>query len=176
MSFSFPQQTSRKKLEKILDYTFTKPHLGVQALTWRMAGSYTKRRTQSYLKFEQMEFLGDRIYNLCVTTRLLTEMGGEVPIGTIESAHQSFVKNNYLAQAALHYGLDQLLLDSKGNRAPFKIGVDNPKKLADVTEAIFGAVFTDCQCNFMTLYDIYLSKFHSRSWEILHETQMESTL
>lgn len=83
-------------------------------------------------KFEQLEFLGDRILGLAVA-ELLYETCHEIK--EIASKHAKLVSSECVAQIACDWQLDRLL--------QHEITLLSKKVLADATEAMLGAIYLD---------------------------------
>ena len=162
MTLNYEQQRSITQLQQILNYTFINPQLAADALIWRLA----KNDKALFNRNKQLEYLGDRVLNLCAVTHIMSKSDNKSSPGTLDKHYQEQVKNSNLASAAGYHGIDKLLLDSEGNYAPFTWNQNNSKRIANVMEAIFGAVFIDSACNFLCIYHIYVAKLQPRAWAI----------
>ncbi len=90
--------------------------------------------------YERLEFLGDSVLQLCVS-RLLIEALPDAPPGVLTDARQWLVKNTRLAQRAQELNLSSGLRLGKG--AGKQGDATQVKVLADVFEAMLGALFLD---------------------------------
>ena len=117
-----------KELMETLGYSFQNEELLRQALTLA-CGSH---RAQ----YERLEFLGDRVLGLVIATLLLEKYPQERE-GDIARRFTSLVKEDTLAQMA---GKLNLKIDLITDNLDLK---KRPSVLADVVEAILGAVYLD---------------------------------
>lgn len=74
-------------------------------------------------------------------THLIYNAYPERDEGWMTDLRSGFVRGSHLAAVALHYGLDEVILMSQGERSAG--GAKNPNILADVFEAIIGALYLD---------------------------------
>lgn len=122
-------------LAAITGYTFRDKGLGRLALTHRSAG--TRERMQTY---ERLEFLGDRVLALVVAD-LLYESFPDEDEGSLAKRLVALVRRETLAEVARELGLPPLIRMSRGEEDAG--GRDNPATLADVCEALIGAIYRD---------------------------------
>jgi len=108
------------------------------ALTHRSA--LNEKTSQITVSNERLEFLGDAVLELS-TTRFLFEKFPDEPEGVLTAYRSSLVKTTTLATIATKLGLDKMLYMSKGEEATG--GRSNIGILADVTEAVLGALYLD---------------------------------
>lgn len=130
------KQFSGNTLESRLRYSFKNQDLKTQALTHK---SLARERGNNFHN-ERLEFLGDAVFDLCVSDLLMEEypLADE---GELSKMRASLVNTNDLADLALSLKLDQELLLSFSevqDRGQFK-----PRLLACVLEALVGAVYLD---------------------------------
>jgi ribonuclease-3 len=122
--------TAIEALEAQLGHRFADPSLLEQALTHksRAAGGY-----------ERLEFLGDRVLGLIVAEMLMTAFPHEAE-GLLTRRFHGLVRLETLAAVALDLGLGDLIrlpaIEERQARA-------NPSLLADVCEAVVGALHLD---------------------------------
>lgn len=90
--------------------------------------------------YERLEFLGDRVLGLIVAEWLL-ERYPKLPEGALAKRLSALVMRDTLAEAAKDLTLDQHVLISKG--AEDEGGRLKPSLLADVCEAVLGAMYLD---------------------------------
>jgi ribonuclease III len=120
-------------LEDRIGYRFTDRELLARALTHV---SFTKGRTS----YQRLEFLGDRVLGLAVAENLFAAFP-EAPEGELSRRLSDLVRAETCAEVALawdvgphlHLGAGELLAGGRQNRTI----------LADVCEAMIGAVFLD---------------------------------
>lgn len=117
---------------------FNDPNLLETALTHRSA--LNESDTKSHESYERMEFLGDAVLELS-TTRFLFNKYPKEPEGVLTAYRSSLVKTTTLAEVAVSLELDKKLYMSKGEEATG--GRGNVGILADVVEAVLGAIYLD---------------------------------
>ncbi len=122
---------ARVALQQRLQHVFSNPHLLARALT---------HRSFSGEHYERLEFLGDSVLNLAVS-HLLYERLGTLPEGDLSRVRANLVKQDTLHQLALKLGLPDLMLLGEGELRSG--GAKRPSILADVLEALIGAVYLD---------------------------------
>jgi len=120
-----------------LDHDFAEPTLLRQALTHSSAAGSARSEVASY---ERLEFLGDRVLALIVADMLLDAFPDEAE-GALARRHAFLVSRDALAEVARGLGLNAFLRVSKGEAESG--GHHNPAMLADVCEAIIGAIYRD---------------------------------
>lgn len=125
------------RLSDRLGYRFAAPQLLRQALTHSSAAGQQHAEVVSY---ERLEFLGDRVLGLIVADMLLERFPDE-PEGALARRHAFLVSREALAEVARELGLGEFLHVSKGEADGG--GRDNPTMLADVCEAVIGALYRD---------------------------------
>jgi len=118
-------------LQTRLQHTFSEPRLLLRALTHRSFSSD---------HYERLEFLGDSVLNLAVSDLLYRRLGA-LSEGELSRVRANLVRQETLHALALELDLPEALrlgegeLRSGGNR--------RPSILADVLEALIGAVYCD---------------------------------
>jgi len=90
--------------------------------------------------YERMEFYGDSVLGL-VVAQYLYEKHPEWDQGLMSKAKSSVVQEGPLAETALRLGLDEHMILSPSEEATG--GRQRPSILADVLEAIFGAIYIE---------------------------------
>ena len=90
--------------------------------------------------YERLEFLGDAVLELIVS-ELVFESRPDFTEGQLTKSRAAIVSEVSLAEAARALGLSEYLILGKGERSSG--GYDKPSILADVVEAILGAVYLD---------------------------------
>lgn len=124
-------QPAHVLLQQRLQHTFSKPALLVRALTHRSASADHN---------ERLEFLGDSVLNLAVST-LLYERLDKLPEGDLSRVRANLVKQDTLHRLALGLELPAVLRVGEGEARSG--GKTRPSMLADALEAIIGAVYLD---------------------------------
>lgn len=123
------------ELAAITGYAFRDEALARLALTHRSASG--RARTQTY---ERLEFLGDRVLALVIAD-LLYESFPDEDEGSLAKRLVALVRRETLADVARGLGLPPLIEMSRGEEDAG--GRDNPATLADVCEALIGAIYRD---------------------------------
>lgn len=126
-----------KKAETILKIVFQNKSLLVKAFTHR---SYLNEAGRDLKSNERLEFLGDAILEFLVS-EYIYQTYQEQPEGNLTSMRARLVCTQNLSQVSRRLGLGRLLLLSRGedkNR-----GRQNPSILADLLEAVIGAIYLD---------------------------------
>ncbi len=123
------------RLQEILGHQFGDDELARQALTHRSTAA--GRLGHGY---ERLEFLGDRVLGVVVAHMLYDRFPDE-PEGKLSVRQASLVRKETLAEVARELGLGDFINlsageDESGTR-------DSASVLADVTEALIGALYLD---------------------------------
>lgn len=124
-------------LQKAIGVTFTSQDLLKQAFFHR---SYLNEERQIKTSNERLEFLGDAVLSF-LTSRFLYETYPEYPEGILTNIRSSLVKTTTLGEIGCSLHLGDLLFLSHGEEASG--GRTNQSLLADVFEALLGAMFLD---------------------------------
>jgi ribonuclease-3 len=92
------------------------------------------------MSYQRLEFLGDSVLNLCVAEEVYTlfPAAGE---GELTRARSSLINNRNLYDLGVRIGLPETMRTDRSVRS--KGGGVTPKMVADVVEAITGAIFLD---------------------------------
>lgn len=122
------------ELLKKLDYTFKKPELLDEALTHVSA---PQANGQSY---QRLEFLGDRVLGLAIA-EILFKTFPSAPEGELSRRLAELVRRESCAEIAISWDVGPYLKLGAGEAHSGERR--NPTILADVCEAIIGAVFLD---------------------------------
>ncbi len=117
---------------------FQDPDLLTTALTHRSA--LNENLSTSRSSNERLEFLGDAVLELIITEYLYTQFPDEQE-GMLTAYRAALVKTTTLAEIALQLDLGSKLFMSKGEEATG--GRVNPGLLANVVEAVIGALYLD---------------------------------
>jgi ribonuclease-3 len=128
----------RRRLELVLGHVFTDPELLLAALTHR-SHSY-RADGRSAADYERLEFLGDALLGFAVAEWLYRD-DEDAREGVLTWRRATVVRESTLAEAARRLGLDQAIRLGRG--VPLMDGQVNPALLADLFEAVLGAVYLD---------------------------------
>jgi ribonuclease III len=120
----------------LLEFTFERPDLALSALTHP---SYSHVTPGSGADYQRLEFLGDAVLDMVVADTLYHQLGAEE--GQMTQARAAVVNTRALAAAAQAMGIDELLRVSPGARQSGDHR--RPKVLADVFEAVLGALYLE---------------------------------
>lgn len=120
-----------QKLQQRLQYQFSNLSLLQRALT---------HRSHSASHYERLEFLGDSVLSLAVSD-LLYQRLGSMPEGDLSRIRANLVKEDSLHRLAEKLQLSEVVLLGEGELRSG--GKNRPSILADVLEAIIGAVYLD---------------------------------
>lgn len=118
-------------LEQRLGHRFAQPRLLERALT---------HRSFSADHYERLEFLGDSVLNLAVSS-LLYERLKDLPEGDLSRVRANLVKQDTLFEIASRLELSTCLRLGDGEKRSG--GQKRPSILADALEAAIGAVYLD---------------------------------
>jgi ribonuclease-3 len=120
------------ELEKSIDYTFTDKKLLTRAFIHASADI-----GESY---ERLEFLGDAVLELTVSEYMFFEKP-DFSEGQLTKSRAALVNETALVQVAGDLGLSEYVILGRGERNSG--GAGKPSILADVVEALIGAVYVD---------------------------------
>lgn len=125
-----------RDLEEKIGYRFKTRPLLSQAL--RHASSLSP--DSASMSYQRLEFLGDAVLNLCVAEEVysLFPSAGE---GELTRARSSLINNRNLFDLGERIGLPEAMRTDRSVRT--RGGGITPKMVADVVEAITGAIFLD---------------------------------
>lgn len=123
---------SHKELQNVIGYAFRDEGLLRQALTHASAGLPEN--------YERLEFLGDRVLALVVAEMLVQKFPKEQE-GDLAKRLASLVQGTTLAQLSLRISLGSFIAFSQAEKEAG--GAENEHILADVFEALIGAMYLD---------------------------------
>ncbi len=126
-----------EELQKKIGVTFTDPELLKLAFVHR---SYLNEVKKIHMSNERLEFLGDSVLSL-LTSHYLYKTYPQYPEGILTNIRSSLVKTTSLSDISKSLGLGELLFLSHGEEASG--GRTNQSLLADVFEALLGALYLD---------------------------------
>lgn len=118
-------------LQQRLGYRFAEQRLLERALTHRSFGAQHN---------ERLEFLGDAVLSLAVSSLLFDRFSGS-PEGDLTRVRAHLVREDTLHRVALVLNLPDVLRLSDGESRGG--GAQRPSILADATEAVIGAAYLD---------------------------------
>lgn len=125
-------------LQQSLSYFFKDISLLRQAMTHR---SFVNEHPGAESKHnERLEFLGDAVLNLSLSTMLLSQYP-DLPEGHLSKIRAGLVNEKKLTSLSLQLGLGDYLLMGKGEERTG--GREKPSLLADTFEAVLGAIYLD---------------------------------
>lgn len=125
-------------LQKLVGVDFTNPKILLSAVTHR---SYlNEHREADWEHNERLEFLGDAVLELAVTTFLFDKYPDK-PEGELTAIRAALVNTNSLAAASELLGINKFLLMSKGESKDE--GRARQYILANVFESCIGAIYID---------------------------------
>ena len=119
------------KLSEKIEYQFKNEALLRQALT---------HSSSSSVNYERLEFLGDAVLEL-FTSKWLFEKEPNMSEGSLTKLRAEMVCEESLYSFALHMGIGSYIILGKGEA--LNGGREKPSILADIVEAILGAIFLD---------------------------------
>ena len=147
------KQTSQlEKVSQIFGYQFKDHNLLDLALTHRSMGSENN---------ERLEFLGDSILGMVISSELFSRFPEEKE-GVLTRLRSSIVKGDTLSEIAAELNLGDFIKLGSGELKSG--GYRRASTLADVVEAIIGAIYLDSKTDFgiLKIEKIILTVFRSR--------------
>jgi ribonuclease III len=121
----------KKKIEKIIGYTFKDKKLLTKSLTHKSANAL--------LNNEKLEFLGDRVLGLILSTKIF-ELYPNEPEGDLDKRFASLVNKKTCLKISKNLKMEDYIILSKSYSNKVRI---EDKILADSCEALIGALFLD---------------------------------
>ena len=134
MSLSVPD--AAKAIEARLGHAFADRMLLTEALTHSSATGHDRGRRSN----ERLEFLGDRVLGLVIADLLLARFSSEGE-GDLSRRHAALVRRETLAEVAGELGASRWLVVGRSEEEAG--GRGNPALLANVVEALIGALYLD---------------------------------
>lgn len=125
------------KLYVSLGHSFAQPEFLEEALTHPSA---TFGEGRGKRNFERLEFLGDRVLGLVISSLLLHRFPNE-KVGALARRHTALVRSEALTRVARELGLGEHLVMASSEEDSG--GRDNPQTLADCCEAVIAAIYLD---------------------------------
>ncbi len=126
-------------IEEKLGYCFNDNQLLEQAFTHCSAniGKDNKGKARHY---ERLEFLGDRVLNLCVAAALYKAYPLDTE-GELAKRHTALIREEFLANLAKELGFGEYIRMSEGELRSG--GQKKSSILSDVVESVFGAIYME---------------------------------
>lgn len=131
-----PPENARELLEK-LGYEFANTEYLLEALTH---SSWANESGVAGEHNERLEFLGDAVLELCVSSELFCRYP-KAREGELTRIRSNLVSEASLAAVALELGLDRTILLGRGEET--QGGRQRESVLADCVEAVLGAIYKD---------------------------------
>jgi ribonuclease-3 len=151
------KDTKSKELEKIANYKFVNKELLLTALTHKTFAF----EAQIPLEYnERLEFLGDSILNFIVAEKLY-QSNKYFSEGELTRRRSMLVNNNFLAKKAKELELGKYIFLGKGEKK--QKGEKNPTILANMLEALIGAIYLDSDLN--NIRKFILQKIFSKDFK-----------
>ena len=146
---SYKPRTDFDTLQTALSYEFKDAELLQHALTHRSALGVSERAD-----YERLEFLGDAVLDLSIA-HLLSDQHPEAREGDLSKMRAALVNTQALAEIARTLEVGPFIRLGRGEQSSG--GADRPSILADVMEAIIGAIYRDSgyEVAFNTIEGIY---------------------
>jgi len=119
------------KIEKIINIKFKNKDFLIK--------SFNHKSYNSINSYEKLEFLGDRVLGLVISKRLL-EIYPDENEGSLDKKLASLVNKKKCSEIGRSLKLDQFILIANNKKRQITI---EDKIIADVCEAIIGAIFLD---------------------------------
>lgn len=148
-----PTKVILGQFQDFINYRFNKPEMLFQALTTPQFANEKR-----VLHYQILETLGDAIIKLIFSLKLYNK--GEVDPGKLTKTKQQLEDNQTFQKVAMEMKLWKYIFSSKNQR------VKDSSILADVFEAICGAIFIDSGNNLQVVEKIIIDRFIT-DWESL---------
>jgi ribonuclease III len=156
-------------LQKRLGHTYSEQALLSRALTHRSFGADHN---------ERLEFLGDAVLNLAISSLLFERFGGSDE-GDLTRVRAHLVREESLHRAALTLGLPDVMRLSDGEARGG--GAQRPSILADALEALIGAAYLDggFECAFQLVRRLFgdvITASEAHAWSKDAKTELQEWL
>ncbi|MFX1317379.1 MAG: ribonuclease III domain-containing protein [Promethearchaeota archaeon] len=146
-----------EKLQEFIDYQFDNEELLVQALTTPQFGN-----ENNSVSYQTLEILGDSVIKLIFVLKIYN-MGIKVP-GEITRVKASLENDETFKKIAMDIGLEDFILKSEKQK------IEGTRILADVFEAICGALFLDSNYNLKLVEEKIINRFYEDIKSILEDS------
>ena len=150
-------------IKKNLKIKFNKDSLLIQ--------SFTHKSANNKINNEKLEFLGDRVIGLVLSTKLF-ELYPNENEGVLDKRFASLVKRKTCSKIAWKIGLQNYII--VGNK--LKVSKKDEKLLSDTCEALIGAIYLDQGYNYTKIFilNIWESELKKSNVTILDsKTQLQ---
>ena len=156
-------------LQKRLGYTYSEQALFTRALTHRSFGADHN---------ERLEFLGDAVLNLAISSLLFERFGGSDE-GDLTRVRAHLVREESLHRTALTLGLPDVMRLSEGEARGG--GAQRASILADALEALIGAAYLDggFECAFQLVRRLFgdvITASEAHAWSKDAKTELQEWL
>ena len=141
------------QFQDFINYRFNKPEMLLQALTTPQYANEKK-----ILHYQILETLGDAVIKLIFSLKLYNN--GEIDPGKLTKTKQQLEDNQTFQKIGMEMELWKYIFSSKRQK------VKDTSILADVFEAICGAIFLDSGNNLQVVEKIIIDRFIT-DWEVL---------
>ncbi|KAL5729874.1 hypothetical protein ACHQM5_002766 [Ranunculus cassubicifolius] len=156
---------SLEEVEEKLGYKFKKRNLLREAF---IHGSFYSGEEERET-YERLEYVGDSVLGLMITQELFF-LYPDSPPGVLTKLRAANVDNEKLARAAINHGfhrylrhkapdLEDQIREFKNETLKYPVHsqglVDTPKSLADIIEAVIGAVYLDVDCKVDEVWKVF---------------------
>ena len=141
------------QFQDFINYRFNKPEMLLQALTTPQFANEKR-----ILHYQILETLGDAVIKLIFSLKLYNK--GEIDPGKLTKTKQRLEDNQTFQKIAMEMELWKYIFSSKKQR------VKDSSILADVFEAICGAIFIDSGNNLQVVEKLIIDRFIT-NWESL---------
>ncbi len=131
-------------LEKTIEYSFKNGKLLETALTHSSYSNEQKNLGMSFSSNERLEFLGDAVLQMVVSEYLFENFKNQSE-GALTKMRQFLVCERTLAKIGAEFSIGEYIHLGRGEEATDCR--ERPKVIADTLEAIFGAMYLDCEAN-----------------------------
>lgn len=133
-----PSSEAIRKIEKLIQYSFTNKGLLKRALTHSSCAN--ERRLNKLSNNERLEFLGDAVLEL-VTSEFIYSNNQDMLEGDMTKLRASLVCEQTLALCAKELNLGEFILLGKGEELTG--GRERNSIISDALEALIGAIYLD---------------------------------
>lgn len=127
-----------RTVEGLIGYKFSNPELLLEAITHSSYSNEMKVKKRPH--YERLEFLGDAVLEL-ISSEFLYDKYPQSPEGGLSKKRASMVCEPSLAICARSMNLGKYIFFGKGEEIAG--GREKDSILADVTEAVLGAIYLD---------------------------------
>jgi len=128
------------RLQEVLNYTFKRPELLLQALTHPSYAHEHASEQRELMHNQRLEFLGDAVLDFLVAAWLYRSLS-DLAEGTLTRLRATLVCTESLATLAQSLGVGEALRLGHGEEE--NGGRARPANLCDAMEAIVGAIYLD---------------------------------